>query len=227
MAVATSTAIALALAAAAAGTQYYNTQQTNKRLDRQTVASIQNQQGIQKEANAKVLQTLSDVDASSPAGERQRAADEYLKQVQGAQKLARTNLQQRGLSDEYDEGAVQAGDKAQEYATNIGSLMASIDAPSAQRANEGFRFGDLATDIGLVGSKSRGQQFVDALKAKGIRRNPYLDAAAALMNGAAGGVGTGSAVGAAAGSGGGGFTGSGLSGGYSSIGGYSDLFGGP
>lgn len=223
MAIATSTAIALALAAAAAGTSYYNTQQTTKRQNQATIESIKNQRGIQDEANAKVQRVLSDVEASSPTGERERAAGEYLKQVQLAQQVARQGLSQRGLSDEYDEGAAQAGDKAQDYATMIGGLMSRIDAPTNQRTREGFTFGDLSTDVGLTQAKSRGQQWVDALKLKGIRRNPYLDAAAAAMNGASSYAGSG--AGGATTDGWSSLTGSGLAGGYGSTGGYSGLFG--
>lgn len=213
--------VPLVVAALGAGATYVNTEQTNKKQDRAALEAIRNQRAIQDRTDAKVMQTLSDVEASSPAAERQKAADEYLKQVMTAQQVARANLQKTGYSDAYDEEATQSGQQAQDYATQVGGLMASIDAPTAQRTREGFRFGDLASDLGRVASESRGQAWVDELKRRSIRRNPYLDAAAAAASGYDGaGGGGGTAAGDWTS-----LTGTGLGGGYSSVGGYGALFG--
>lgn len=194
--------VAVGAAAAAALLGAYNTDRVAKKRDRRAAAGIRAQSEIQREQNAKVMETLAKVQESSPTQARASAADEYLKQVQNAQALARAGLQETGYSDAYDESASKAGDKAQQYANTFGQLLARVDAPVMQRTREGFSFGDLATDIGLTKAKSAGQQWIDALKMKTIQRNPWIDAASAAASAYAGSGGGGSSGGGSSGGGG-------------------------
>lgn len=186
------------LAAVGAGTSYYNSEQTAKRQDNAAADAIRNQRAIQDEANAKVNRTLQDVQASSPTEERKSAEDAYLEQVRNAQALARANLDQDNVSSAYDAAAAKAGNQAQGYAQQIAGLMARMDAPVNQRTNEGFAFGNLTSDIGGVQRKSAGQQWIDQLRSATIRRNPWLDAAAAALSGASGAYSSGASAGGAA-----------------------------
>jgi hypothetical protein len=86
-----------------------------------------------------------------------------------------------------------------QYANDTAGLMAGIDAPGLQRQGEGFGYGRLATDINLLGRESQGNNFIDELMVNiARRRNPGLDAAAALLSGL-GKAGAGSGASIAAG----------------------------
>lgn len=179
--------------ASTAGTAYIANDQAKKQ-DQAAAAGIRSQRELQREQDAKVNRVLQDVEGSTADDERITAERAYLDQVEAAQGKARANLSQRGLSTAYDEGAQAAGDSAEGYARQIGELMASIDAPVNQRIGEGFMFSDLSTGIGQTERASAGQQWIDALKAKTIRPNPWLQAGVAALGGVgqyAGGKGAG------------------------------------
>lgn len=203
MVIATSTAVALALAAAAAGTEYYNTENTAKRQDKQAAQSILNQTNIQKKANSRVQQTIQQVQGSSPADARAQRLADYMKTLNQAK--ARTDA---GLTNPAIGGAAfqadsaNAAQQANDYGQQTAGLLARIDAPTVQRQQEGFDYGQLATDLDAIQNQSAGQAFLDRLKQASIRRNAKLDLAAGLMSAASGGVGGGAAGVAAAGSGG-------------------------
>jgi len=192
MAISTGTAIALGLAAASAGATAYNTNRTLKKQDRAAADSIRRQQEIQREANAKVAQRINEQKGSTPEAERARNEADMLAAIQGAQAKARRNLQMPGAaSADYRMAANDAGAGAQDYAQQVAGLLSVIDAAGQQRQREGFAFGDLATEIDLVGRRSRGQQHVDDLGIRSIRRNPWIDMAASAASGAASGMGGG------------------------------------
>jgi len=177
------TAVALVTAAAAA----YNTKETARKADRTQASAIRNQSKLQEEQDAKVLKTVQDLSQSSSGAERATAEDAYLEKVRQAQGMARANLDAgTGVLSAYDEAAGRANTTAQGYAEKIAGLMARMDAPVNQRMGEGFKFGDLSTDIGLGKRASSGQAWIDQLRAAGIRRNPYIDLAAAAGNAYAG-----------------------------------------
>lgn len=190
MAIATSTAIALALAAAAAGTEYYNTEQTAHRQDQQAAQSILDQTNIQKKANARVQQTIQQVQGSNAADARAQRLGQYmqtLNQAKARTTAGLTNPVVGGQAFQADSAA--AANQAENYGEQTAGLLSRIDAPAVQRQQEGFDYGQLATDLGALQSQSAGQAFLDRLKQASIRRNAKLDLAAGLMSAGAGAVG--------------------------------------
>lgn len=175
------------LALTSAGLGAYNSNQTAKKQDRAAADSIRNQRRLQDEANARVNKTLQDVKASSPEEERKSADAIYREQILKAQELARANMEERGLSSDYDQAAASANTQAQGYAEKLAGLMARMDGAVNQRVNEGFAFGNLTNDLGGIKRQSEGQQWIDQLKASQIRRNPWIDAASAALSAYAGG----------------------------------------
>lgn len=201
---ATSTIVALALAAAAAGGSYYNTQQTAKRQDDAAAAGIRDQGKRQKEADAKVngeVQKLKDSDA---ADERASALQSYMTTLAQHKQTAQAGLNTPNIGGAaFQAGSEKAAGEAAGDAANTAGLMARIDAPGMQRQGEGFDYGNLATDLSLIGRQAQGDDFLNQLRIRAIRRNPYIDAAAAGMNAyagaTAGGGGGASAAGAQSG----------------------------
>lgn len=196
MVMATSTAVALALAAAAAGTQYYNTTQTAKRQDNSLADSIRHQSKIQKEGDQAVNATVDKIAASKSESAREQRLGDYLQVLRRNKATTTAGLEPAVGGAAFKADAAQAANDAAAYGDTNAGLMARMDAPGLQRQAEGFDYGRLGTDLGLVGRESQGQQFLDQIKLNAIRRNAKLDLAAGLMSAAAGGV-AGSAGGAA------------------------------
>lgn len=189
MAVATSTLVALGLAAASAGTQYYNTQQTAKRTDRALATSIRNQGEKERQATGRVNEEVEKLKGSTADASRRKSLDSYME----------TLLRNRGKSDNgligqpggeaFQQAAARASEGVQDYGTTTADLMSRIDAPTMQRQQEAFGYGNLATDLGLIGREAKGMAFLDDLRyRKASQRNAGLDALSALLSGAAGGV---------------------------------------
>ena len=179
----------VALLALAAGASAYNQQRTLKKQDRSAAEGLRRQQQIQREADARVAQQIQQQAQSTAAPDRAQNEAEMLAAIQGAQARARRNLQGQGaVSQDYRQAANDASAGAQDYASQVASLLSVVDAASQQRQREGFQFGDLATDIGVINRRSRGQAHVDDLRTRSIRPNPWIDAAASAMMGASSGM---------------------------------------
>lgn len=188
MAVASSTVAALALAAAAAGAQQYNTNKTLSRQDASAAQGIRDQSRIQKEGDKKVQEQVDKIKGSRADDERATRMADYMKTLTAARKKTDTGLENSALGEAFNAaGAAAKGDLAAKGASTAG-LLAGVDAAGMQRQGEAFDFGRLATDIGLIGRESQGQQFLTDLRTRSIRRNPWIDVAAATMQGAAGGL---------------------------------------
>ena len=200
MAIATSTAIGLALAAAAAGGQYYNTQQTAKRQDNQAALAIRNQSKIQKDADAKVNDEVTRLQGSNSADEAATRLDDYMNVLRANRARTENGLAPNVGSTAFQTDASNAATGVNDYAAKTAGLLARIDAPQMQRQGEAFSYGNLGTDLGLIGRQSQGQNFIDQLKLNAIRRNAKIDLASGLMSAAGG-----SMAGAAGGGGGFGF----------------------
>lgn len=188
---------ALAAAAAAAGTSYVNTEHTASRRDQAAARAIRNQGRLQKKANAKVNKAVTKVADSDSSEARAGRLNDYMTQLRKNRAHVESGSAPTIGSDAFKEDAAQAGDDAQKYAATTAKLMASMDAPQIQRRNEGFDYGNLATDLALVGRQSRGQRFLDQLRLRNIRRNPEMDLASGLLSAYAG-SGLGGAAGGAA-----------------------------
>jgi hypothetical protein len=188
MAIATTTAIGLALAAAAAGGSYYNTQKTAQRQDNQAAQGILNQSRIQKQADTKINDAVAKLADSNAASAKEGRLDDYLNVLRRNRSTTEAGLTPVIGSDTFKTDAATAANDANSYADKTAGLMARMDAPGIQRQQEGFDYGNLATDIGLIGRESQGQNFLDQLKLGRIRRNAKIDLASGLLSAAAGGV---------------------------------------
>lgn len=183
-------AIALALAAAGAGVNAYNTNQTAKRQDAAAADSIRNQGRLQADADSRVAKEVEGMVGSTAADERAKRMDEFMTT------LAASRKQARGIDagTEFGSSAFQAANAerlagADAAALRTAGQLATIDAAQLQREGEAMGYGRLATDLGLASRKSKGQAWVDELRARGIRRNAGLDILSGALTGASGAVG--------------------------------------
>lgn len=186
MAVATSTAIALALMAASTAATAYNAKQTGDKADNQAASGIRQQAANQAEVNSRLNKTIGDVGKSTLAPVRDATTKNYLNQVQTSLAQANAGLNQRGISQQFDEMAGGAANDAKDYGDNAAKLLGTIDAAGMQRQNEGNQFGKLGQDLSIMEGNIKGDAFLNEMKMRGIKRNPYIDLAAGLMSSGAG-----------------------------------------
>lgn len=184
--------IPLAIGLAGAAAQSAETKRVERKQDDQLAMSLIEQGKKQKEADTKVNEEVQELQASTAADERADRLDEYM---QGLQR-GRKGWESGGIdpaigSDAFKADSAKAAEGVQQYAADTAGLVARMDAPGLQRQGEAFGYGNLATDLNLVGRESRGQRFIDELRMRAIRRNPNVDLAAGVATGVAGAMGGG------------------------------------
>lgn len=191
--------IPLAIMAAGTLAQQSETERVTRKQDEATAQGLLSQSRRQQDADRRVSDEVNNVAASTSADERAQRLGEYVTQLQRGRKQAVAGLEAPfgGTTFQADTGAARAG--ADAAAQTTAGLMSRIDAPQLQRQGEAFGYGRLATDIDMAARDSRGQQFVDQMRLRAIRRRPEVDLLAGLATAAGGAMagGGGGMMGAA------------------------------
>lgn len=164
--------------AALTGLSAINQNQVARRQDDAAAAAIRRNMQLQEQANQRVAQAIQQQSQSSPAAAQQSQMQQYLQQLQQAQQLAQQRLLRGGFGSAYDQRAAQDIANENNYASKMAGLMSAVDAPTLQRQQEAINFGNLGTDLGMIGSNASGNARTAELTASGIRANPWLQAAA-------------------------------------------------
>lgn len=181
--------IPLAMTALGAGVNYNEQRKTAKRHDNILAGQIQQNSARQAEADRAVSDTLRTAATSSGEDSRQGAAAQYLDQVRAAQAGATRGLGQVGaVSGAYQQAANDAALGVGDYASQTANLMARIDAPAQQRQQEAQSSDRLRSNLGLIGRKAAGDDYLAQLRLRNVRPNPWAGVAAQLMSGAAQGM---------------------------------------
>jgi len=181
--------IPLAMTALGAGVNYNEQRKTAKRQDNILAGQIQQNSARQAEADRAVSDTLRTAATSSGEESRQGAAAQYLDQVRAAQAGATRGLGQVGaVSGAYQQAANDAALGVGDYASQTANLMARIDAPAQQRQQEAQSSDRLRSNLGLIGRKAAGDDYLAQLRLRNVRPNPWAGVAAQLMSGAAQGM---------------------------------------
>lgn len=175
MVMATSTMLALAATAASAGASAYNTSRVAKKQDNIAADGIRTQAENQRKVSARLNQTIDQTAKSTGEASRTAANASYMDNLQRKLAQGTQGLRARGLSDTYDEAAGQAAGQAGDYATTIAGLLSRIDAGPAQRQAENNLLGDFSMDANRIGGDIQGDQFLNGIRMKAVRRNPYVD----------------------------------------------------
>lgn len=172
-------AIPYAVAAISAGAQYANTQNTARKQDNALAQQIRDQMAQRQKSAQAITKSVQSISASSPDSARETALQGYLRAIQAHKDgAAGTMTTPGGTSQAFQQDAKSAAAGVQDYGDKVASLMASIDAPARQRQAEGVSIGDLAASLGRLRSDAQGSDFLNALRLRGIRRDPWLDAGA-------------------------------------------------
>jgi hypothetical protein len=184
------------LGAAALGA--YNNDRTIRRQDQQAATSIQNQGRIQRQVDQRVDDEVRQLEQSSAADERAKALQGYMDTLGRNRRALEAGLTPTVGSDAFRESSAQATGDVNQYASRAAELMSRIDAPSMQRQGEAFGYGRLATDVNTLGRTAQGEAFLDEMRMRAIRRNPWIDAVAgglAAYGGTRAGAGSGASSG--------------------------------
>lgn len=157
-----------------------------RKQDQETAQGLLNQSRRQQEADRRVNDEIAQLETSTAADDRAQRLGQYMQQLQRGQRQALSGLNSPvgGATFQADAGAARAG--ADNAAATTAGLMSRIDAPQLQRQQEAFGYGKLATDLDMEARASRGQQFIDQLRLRQIRRRPEVDLLAGLATSAGG-----------------------------------------
>ena len=193
--------VPLILSAASAGVSAYNTNKTAKKQDAALADSIRNQSKLQREQDARVNEEVGKLGNSTMEESRAKRMDQFMQQLGRNRQVATAGLTPGVGGEAFKADAAAAANSVVAEGNESAGLLATIDAPGMQRQAEGTSFGHLATDTDLLKRRSQGQAFMDDLRLKAIRRNPWMDVLAGGLSGAGGafaGMGGGSVAGKAA-----------------------------
>lgn len=183
-----------AMLLAAAGTAY-NTNRTAKKQDDQATAGIIQSASRQRQATEKVDQSVQDMESSRSGDEAGTRLESYLDALRRGKGATEAGLTPAIGSDTFRADASTAAAGVDAQAQGTAGLLSRMDAPGMQRQGEAFGYGNLATEVGLIGKESQSDAWINQLRMNSIKRNPWIDAAATGLNAYAG---------ASAGAGGGG-----------------------
>jgi hypothetical protein len=178
--------VPLLLTAASAGVSAYNTNKTAKKQDAVLADSIRNQKELQRQQDARVNEEVGNLSNSTMEESRAKRMDQFMQQLGRNRQVATAGLTQNVGGDAFQSDAAAAAESVVAEGNDTAGLLARIDAPEMQRQGEAKGFGHLATDTDLLRRRSQGQQFLDELRLKKIRRNPWLDVVSAGLSGASG-----------------------------------------
>lgn len=169
--------VPLVVGALSAGAGYVNTRNTARRQDNALAEQIRNQSQQRQAAADRLTQTVQQIAASNPEQDRADTLQQYLMATRAHRDAATGAMQTPvGASDAFKQDAGQAAAGVQSYGDQVAGLMARISAPTLQRQREGFDIGNLGTDLSVLRSKAQGADFLNQLKLRSIKRNPWLDA---------------------------------------------------
>lgn len=187
--------------AAAAALSYYNSDRTQKKQDAAAATQIQNQGRAQRAIDERVANQVASLEGSTAADERAQALQGYMDTLGKNRRVLNAGLSPEAGSIAFRGDSAAAAGDVQDYATKAAGLMARIDGAGMQRQGEGFGYGHLATDTGVLARNAAGQSYLDELRLRRIKRNPWLDAASGVLSGMAGaGMNTGAQTGGGGGS---------------------------
>ncbi len=193
--------IPIALAVAGTALQQQENDRVIRKQDEATAQGLLSQSRRQQDADRRVNDEVVSLENSTAADERAQRLGQYMDQLQRGRRQAVAGLEAPfgGATFQAASGAARAG--ADSAAQTTAGLMSRIDAPQLQRQGESFGYGKLATDIDMAARDSRGQQFIDQMRLRAIRRRPEMDLLAGGLTAAGGAMGGGGGMATMAGGG--------------------------
>ena len=143
------------------------------------------QRGVkQRTADERVDQEVRSLEGSRSDDERVQRLGDYMATLQRGKGMAQAGLTPQVGSSAFQSDAAQAAANVMSGAAQRAGIQARIDAPQLQRQDEAFGYGRAATDLDLIRRESQGDEFVNQLRLRAIRRRPGMDLLAGGLQGA-------------------------------------------
>lgn len=188
--------VAMALGSAALG--WWNQEQLAKKQDQQAARTITNQAAEQRKADAKLADLVKNLGASNQEEERAQQQGRYLDTLRLGAASSGVQPVMGNVSDAYRAGTAAANEDVANFGADRAGLLARMDAPQLQRMNEGILFSNTGVDLDQIRRGASGQAYLDDLRLKSLRANPWVDALSqagmAYAGGMAGGGGSAAGV---------------------------------
>lgn len=172
------------IAAVGAGASVYSAERSASKQDQQLAQQITRQGETQREIDARLNQALQEQAKSNNEDERQSALAGYMDQLAAANANRATKAGPGAFSNAFLTDAENAAAGVADYGATRAGQMARIDSAVRQRENEGVLFNKALADIGLLKRDSAGMDFLDQLRLKSIRPDPWINAFGSAMQGA-------------------------------------------
>lgn len=171
-------AIPLILSAAGSAASMAAQQQQKNQQARIADETQRRQSEINTQAGQRVTQEIQKVAAANPDEERNKAQNDFMDALRKSKTLnGGADLGAPGAtSDRFTADVGQARTAAGTEGRALAGNLAAIDAPTYARIGEARGLTDTATDLSLLGEKSRGIDFLEQLRAARAGGNPGLEA---------------------------------------------------
>lgn len=144
---------------------------------------------VRAAADRRVNEEIQKVSKSNPDEARAETQAQFMEALRRAKvKGGASDLGGGGDTFMADMGAAGTAQDAESAAT--AANLAAIDAPTLQRQREGASLNRAATDLQLLESRSRGEDFLAQLRQSLIRPNPGIESAANFGQAFAGALAT-------------------------------------
>lgn len=167
--------IPLALSLAGAAAQASETERVQRKQE-DTLSQQMIQRGNrQRTADDRVDREVQELAASTSEDERVKRLGQYMDTLERGKRMATAGLTPNVGSSAFQQDAAQAAADVMTGAGQRAGLMARIDAPQLQRQGEAFSYGRAATDLDLIKRQAEGDEFVNQLRLRAIRRRPEID----------------------------------------------------
>ena len=178
--------IPAAIAAVGAGAGAYADNRAAKRAEDISQRGIQKQSLRQREADQRVNDSLSGLEASSPDAARQESLDGFLK-------MLRANKGQAGGAstvggDRFKEDTNAASAAIKNYGGQRADNLSRITAPGTQRVNENVAVNRTNSDIEGIARNARADAWLNQLKLQSVRADPWIKAGGQFMTGLGAGM---------------------------------------
>lgn len=184
---------AIIAAVIAAAASYSAERGAARRQDKIASQGIRNRGKRQREIDDKLDDVIKRTASSTPDGEKALAMQGFMRQLGATKGIAEAGLGPlSGGSDRYAADAKNAALGVAESGLHSADLLSRMDAPGYQRRREGIDAARAQGDIGAIISRTRGEDFINELRLRAVRKNPWLVALSQAAGSYAGGGGYGS-----------------------------------
>lgn len=187
--------IPLAISLAGAALQADETSRVQRKNEDTLNTQLIQRGNRQRTADERVDKEVQELADSTSEDERVKRLGQYMDTLERGKRMATAGLTPNVGSSAFQQDAAQAAADVMTGAGQRAGLMARIDAPQLQRQGEAFSYGRAATDLDLIKRQAEGDEFVNQIRLRAIRRRPEIDLIAGALSSAGGAMAGGAAGG--------------------------------